>query len=60
MIVEGEGHFVGKGEPDFIVFSGAVMHWVDGEPLSESEREEILQRVVGLADEEGMLVEVAY
>ena len=60
VIVTGEGHFVGKGVPDFIVFSKEPMRWVGGGRLSGSERTNILRRVSELAEAEGMLVTVAY
>jgi len=56
--IEGEAFLPGHGSPDFIAYKNSLRSWADGEPLTDDEKDAVLEDLRGSAEERGLTIEV--
>jgi hypothetical protein len=48
------------GDPDYLIYARSVTHWQDGTPISDEERAEVLDRLIGEAAKRGWKFEIEW
>ena len=56
--IPGEAFLRGHGSPDFLVYVSDVVQWDDGEKLTNETREQVLQALLEVAKERGIVLEL--
>lgn len=48
----------GGGSPDFLAYRNSLVSWDDGEPLTEADKEAVLDDLLKSAEERGWTIEI--
>lgn len=56
--IDGEMLVPMEGQPDFVVFSGMMKNWDDGDPISADDKQRILDQIRGEAEAQGVRIAI--